>query len=216
MSSETTADIGESSKDSAIVSVERPKLHPDMSRPTTITSLPSTSQETDISNMSSLASQEIVPRKSIKPDEADQSSTSCEEEKEKEETYMEKIKSWLGFIKTFVESIFISATSSLNSLSRDYRFVAKRLSIEKKCLKKVIEIEELKGTTHDFITDQEWRKDVLAKLSKCSEEELEHIAKSDASEALTAWDHVDKVSTDGSVESSRFIRFELIGLLFSS
>ena len=203
VSSETT-DIGESSKDSAIVSVERPKLHPDMSRATTMTLVPSTSNSTDMSNVSTLDSQAIVPALSKDdPTKADISVPGhniIEEKDTSQETYMQKICSWMNFIKKFLQSILISATSSLNSVSRDYRFVAKRLAVEKKCLKKVIEIEEFKGNMHDFISDPNWKKSALSKLSRVTEETLENFVKSDSTNAIKQWNELDATTNEGFVK----------------
>lgn len=204
VSSETT-DIGESSKDSAIVSVERPKYHPDSSKPTTMTSIASTSQGTDISNMSTLSSRAQVASPSkdggdnLEATAPDQNLLEEQEEDMPQETYMQKICGWLDFIKNFFESILISATSSLNSVSRDYRFVAKRLSIEKKCLKKVIEIEESKGNIQDFISDQNWRKSALSKLSRVTEETLENFVKSSPKNAIKLWNQLDTTPNEGFV-----------------
>ncbi|OTF73595.1 hypothetical protein BLA29_008365, partial [Euroglyphus maynei] len=127
VSAEVT-DVGESSHDSPIVSVERIKRDPDSSRPTTMTSVPD-SQATDLSTMSSL-------------------------------------------------------------------ICTKRLAVEKKCLKKIIEIKELEGIQYDFIGDQIWKKNTLAKLSKLTEENLENVAKSDANDVLQVWSDLDVTSTD--------------------
>lgn len=194
MSAETT-DLGESSKDSAIVSVERPKYDPDMSKPTATTSL-ATSQGTDISNLPSLGSKgqasggkEVDSKlEMIAPDE---DLAEYELEEAVQETYMQKISSGFAFVRKFFESILISATSSLNSVSRDYRFVAKRLSVEKKCLKRVIEIEESKGNTHDFISDPAWRKSALSKLSRVNEEALENLVKCNPKKAIKQWNQLD-------------------------
>lgn len=201
VSAEATTDIGDSSKDSAIISVERPKYHPDMSKPTTMTSVPSTCQDTDISNMSSLVSRSSSKRKTSFNKDRDSRQMSDEkpllemdaEIDEIEKTYMEKITDWLIFFKTFLESIIISATSSLNSVSRDYRFVAKRLSVEKKCLKRIIEIKESDGVEYDFISDQNWRKSTLAKLSGFTEDNLENIAKAESALVLKTWNELDKL-----------------------
>lgn len=194
MVSAETTDIGESSKDSAIVSVERSKYDPDMSKPTATTSLATTSHGTDISNLPSLASRGQTLGKDadsklemIAPDQ----DLTLETEEVVQETYMQKISSGFAFVRKFFESILISATSSLNSVSRDYRFVAKRLSVEKKCLKRVIEIEELKGNTHDFISDPAWRKSALSKLSRVTEEALENLVKCNPKKAIKQWNQLD-------------------------
>ncbi|XP_027198178.2 piezo type mechanosensitive ion channel component isoform X2 [Dermatophagoides pteronyssinus] len=205
--SDEITDIGESSHDSPIISVERIKRNPDSSRPTTMTSVPD-SQATDFSAFSSLVcsvpahidqpipedQQQQQHQKTIKQES--EKSYSLESDEQQEPTYMEKIRSWFDFFKTFTESIFISSTSNLNAVSRDYRFVAKRLAVEKKCLKKIIEIKELDGIQYDFIGDQIWKKNTLAKLSKLTEKSLEDVAKSDANDVLRVWSDLDATSTD--------------------
>lgn len=208
------SDVGESSKDSAIISVERPKYNPDASLPTIETFIPRTSQDnTEISDtIASFSGTENVPDLAVK-DSAENSKVQTtkdiqlkvpvqpKEEKEpvEDETYVEKIKIWFDFIKKFTESVFISSTSNLNSVSRDYRFVAKRLAVEKKCLKKIIEIKELEGIKHDLISDQDWKKSTLTKLSKLTEEKLENVSKSDPQNVLPVWNDLDGTSIEGYV-----------------
>lgn len=212
IASAETSDVGESSKDSAIISVERPKYNPDASLPTMETFLPKTSQDnTDISEtITSFSGMENFPDLAAKDSNEFSKVQSTKdiqlkvpiqpkEEKEKveEETYLEKIKIWFDFIKKFTESVFISSTSNLNSVSRDYRFVAKRLAVEKKCLKKIIEIKELEGIKHDLISDQDWKKGTLTKLSKLTEEKLENVSKSGPQDVLPVWNELDGTSIEG-------------------
>jgi hypothetical protein len=75
------------------------------------------------------------------------------------------MKSWFQILILFIESALISATAKLNSLSRDYRYVARRLSVEKRYLKKLFEIEESNGSKYDFM-DTNWKKKTLAKISQ--------------------------------------------------
>lgn len=51
------------------------------------------------------------------------------------ETFVEKVKRWYAFFCEFMNSVLISTTAKLNAVSKDYRFVAKKLSKEKKLLK---------------------------------------------------------------------------------
>lgn len=197
VSAEVTADIGDSSRDAPIISIEREPVRSDDSKPTTMTSL--TSQATDISGLPSLKSK--VSGGSKKGDDIGVIDSSQEveisEEEKSQETYMEKIKGWLNFCRSFLESILISCISSLNSVSRDYRFVAKRLSVEKKALKRVIEIEESRSDHYDCISDQSWRKAALAKLSSVTEETLEKLIIAPARKAMRKWNKLAAVETGG-------------------
>ncbi|KAK8785710.1 hypothetical protein V5799_007925 [Amblyomma americanum] len=52
-----------------------------------------------------------------------------------EDTYAERIRSLLAFGWALVDSMLISATAKLNSVSRDYRYVARKLADEKRIVK---------------------------------------------------------------------------------
>jgi hypothetical protein len=170
VSAEATTDIGESSKDSAIVSLDRERIDPDASMPTTTTTLPSTSASHISSRPSSLPV--AIKDGSKPPDRGSGDEKGEEEEAASEEgvdhrkvSLLSKMKSWLQIVVLFIESALISATAKLNSLSRDYRYVARRLSVEKRYLKKFFEIEETNGSKYDFM-DTNWKKKTLAKISQ--------------------------------------------------
>lgn len=160
-----------------------------------------TSQATDISGLPSLKSKTSGGSKKSEDIVVADTSQEVEvsEEEKPQETYMEKIKGWLNFIRSFFESILISCISSLNSVSRDYRFVAKRLSVEKKALKRVIEIEESQSEHYDCIADQSWRKSALSKLSSVTEETLEKLVKAPARKAMRKWNKLAPAETGGGV-----------------
>jgi hypothetical protein len=169
VSAEITTDIGESSKDSAIVSLDREHIDPDASAPTTTTTLPSTSASHISSRPSSLP---VAVKDGSKPpdrgsgDEKDEEETPSEEGADhRKVSLLSKMKSWFQIVVLFIESALISATAKLNSLSRDYRYVARRLSVEKRYLKKLFEIEESNGSKYDFM-DTTWKKKTLAKISQ--------------------------------------------------
>lgn len=167
-----------------------------MSKATTITSLPSTSTGASTSKLSSLKSKTDL-QKEVQEDEPLELSSDEEEALINNETYMEKFKKLSKFLKEFIDSILISATSGLNSVSRDYRFVAKRLSIEKKCLKRIIEIEENKHQTVELLGDSSWRKSTLSKLSKVTEETLDIIFKSKPKKVMREWEKLDNNPDEG-------------------
>lgn len=52
-----------------------------------------------------------------------------------EDTYIERIRSLLAFGWALLDSMLISATAKLNSVSRDYRYVARKLADEKRIVK---------------------------------------------------------------------------------
>jgi len=168
VSAETTTDIGESSKDSAIVSLDRERLDPDASVPTTTTTLPSTSASHISSRPSSLP---VAIKDGSKPpdrdseDEAEEGDEYKERSDQRKVSLLTKMKNWFQIVVLFIESALISATAKLNTLSRDYRYVARRLSVEKRYLKKLFEIEESNGSTYDFM-DTNWKKRTLAKISQ--------------------------------------------------
>ncbi|GLG96580.1 Piezo-type mechanosensitive ion channel component [Gryllus bimaculatus] len=74
-----------------------------------------------------------------RPDEgegpSDQKSLGPEEEDEKSPNIWHKIATFLKFAWAFVESAMVSMTIYLNRFSRDYRYVRKVLTVEKKMLK---------------------------------------------------------------------------------
>ncbi|XP_055941202.1 piezo-type mechanosensitive ion channel component 2-like isoform X4 [Argiope bruennichi] len=132
-------DVEDSSQQSAIVSADRDATSqktshksPDpltitSSGPTMSLSMPSSASSTSASSPKEDTVAALSPQ--------DVKLLEDEKEKEKEETFVEKIKRWYGFFITFVNSVLISTTAKLNAVSKDYRFVARQLSKEKKLLK---------------------------------------------------------------------------------
>lgn len=135
-------DIEDSSQQSAIVSADRdaipsssqktPHKSPDpltitSSGPTMSLSLPSSAS----TSMSSPKEDTVAP---LSPQDI-KSIVDDDEEDVKEETFVEKVKRWYAFFCEFMSSVLISTTAKLNAVSKDYRFVAKKLSREKKLLK---------------------------------------------------------------------------------
>ncbi|XP_064467318.1 piezo-type mechanosensitive ion channel component 2-like isoform X2 [Ornithodoros turicata] len=122
-----TEDVGESSCLSPIVSADR-----SLSRTVSGASQPSKSsghQETEMPSTSVLVS----------PDDQDAEGTVTEGITEQspplEEGFMDKVRGYLTFALALMDSLLISATAKLNSVSRDYRYVAKRLAREKRGVK---------------------------------------------------------------------------------
>lgn len=148
-SPEQTLHVGDSSKDSAIVSIDRSEHKSSFSQRTR-KDLPSTTDQpqpsTSTGGTDPLAS---GSKKDGKDEDGGKSESGSEKGAEKPadgkrtETILFKIKKWLKIIKYFFMSCLISATVKLNEVSRDYRYVSRRLAVEKKALKCII---HLKGT----------------------------------------------------------------------
>ncbi|RWS08455.1 Piezo-type mechanosensitive ion channel component 2-like protein, partial [Dinothrombium tinctorium] len=163
-----STDVGDSSKDSAIVSVDRDVVDSDASAITTYTSVPSSIPEEEFIPSTSKASamDEISEKRLIS--DASQEVAADEETKtktsESSETILQKLKRWILIAALFLKSCIISATSQLNDVSRDYRYVSRRLAVEKKALKVLFEMEESEGVHYDIA----WKKETLQKISKAS------------------------------------------------
>ncbi|KAG8198468.1 hypothetical protein JTE90_022198 [Oedothorax gibbosus] len=132
-------DVEDSSQQSAIVSADRDgepssqKTSHKSPDPLTITSSGPTmtlSMPSSASSTSATSSKEDTVA-AISPQDA----KLVDEEPPKEETFVEKIKRWFEFFCEFMNSVLISTTAQLNTVSKDYRFVARQLSKEKKLLK---------------------------------------------------------------------------------
>ena len=195
MVSAETANLGESSRESAIISAERSKYDPDRSLPTMTTSLQSRPSTTNISGVSSLPSTSKLPASEMESKENDEEQKKDDKEnndsgpdgtEEPNETVLQKAKGWFEFFRSFFESILISLTSTLNSVSRDYRFVAKRLSTEKKCFKKILEIEESRGQDHGFISEK-----TKSKLSHVTEDMLHKLVDAQPDVAMQQWQELE-------------------------
>jgi len=167
-------DVGESSEDSAIVSAERERIDPDASAKTTITSLPSTSSSV-VTIKTSRRPSEFPGGDQVDGRQGDEEIDGEEEDEEQGDvearrmSVLTRVKGWTNILIMFLESCVISATVKLNSLSRDYRYVARRLSVEKRYLKNIFEIEgkEGEGKRYEFM-DATWKKATLAKISQVS------------------------------------------------
>ncbi|GFQ76286.1 piezo-type mechanosensitive ion channel component [Trichonephila clavata] len=133
-------DVEDSSQQSAIVSADRDAVastsqktshkSPDpltitSSGPTMSLSMPSSASSTSASS----------PKEDTVAALSPQDVKLLEEDEAKEETFVEKIKRWYAFFCEFMNSVLISTTAKLNAVSKDYRFVARQLSKEKKLLK---------------------------------------------------------------------------------
>lgn len=161
-------DLGESSEDSAIVSVDRIRTDPSASRQTTLTSIPSTSKSIPMPSTSSKrpSIQTIKDRESDKESRRRRDSTRSDKSREEKRklSVVSKIRYWGYVFLLFVKSCLISVTAKLNSVSRDYRYVARRLAVEKRALKVLLDIEESDGVRYD----SNWKKLTLAKISQAS------------------------------------------------
>lgn len=73
-----------------------------------------------------------------------------------------KILRGIQILGLFFKSSIISITAKLNNVSRDYRYVARRLAVEKKALKLLFEIEECDGTEFN----EEWKREFRDKVSQ--------------------------------------------------
>ena len=162
-------EVGDSSKDSAIVSVDREieEVDPDASQATSVTSVeassvrPTTSRR--VSSHHPGGCDAIDGIGASKPEDE----VSEEEEKDGEMTegsWWLKIINYFYIMCWFIESCVISATAKLNHVSRDYRYVSRRLAVEKRALKLLFEMEEMKGDNYD----QEWKKSTLEKISRAT------------------------------------------------
>ncbi|UXI19495.1 hypothetical protein NH340_JMT05437 [Sarcoptes scabiei] len=219
-------DIGESSKDSPIISVEREKIRADSSLPTSSTFLSASASQTLDKSLKDFEYQyddTLTSGYMRKPPTEHRDSPAFQDEKTikpVKSIHVKRIENWCDFIRKFTESIVISLTSTLNAVSRDYRFVAKRLTAEKKCLKKVIEVKESEGINYDFVADPVWKKSTLAKLSNLTEDKLEKVTKSDSNNVMSIWGadettcisksnrHIYMVSLDSKyIDTSIYIHF---------
>lgn len=61
--------------------------------------------------------------------------TLSEETDEPQPPWKEKLITFLKFLWAFIDSLMVSITNTLNKFSRDYRYVMRTLSVEKKQLK---------------------------------------------------------------------------------
>lgn len=135
--SEEVDDVGDSSQLSPIVSVDRSPVSRTVSgssRGHHDTAVPSTSSFSRHPSTQTGARQFSVEDHDTVCMESGERDSYLDDEPP-EEDFEAKVKRWLEFLGAFIESVFISATAKLNAISKDYRFVARQLSFEKKKLK---------------------------------------------------------------------------------
>jgi len=171
---EDSVDVDESSKDSAIVSVDRVKHTTDSSLTTQYSTLPPTDNTTESSQALGL-SREGKKRKSFKrfgksklKGQEDQSETEFDL---KNVSIWQKLDWWLKVIAGFCISCIISATAKLNVVSRDYRYVSRRLLVEKKALK---DLFQKKSESQSNFNWKKQSQEMLAQLYT-SNDYLEHF-----------------------------------------
>ena len=169
--SEYTTDIGESSKDSAIISVDREQsepVDPDASMVTIITTVPFT--EVPSEKPSTSKSEDIADDFSKKKKKSDDDHEEADHEEDEEDapkikiSFWVRILHWFTIVCWFFESLVISMTAKLNHVSRDYRYVSRRLAVEKRALKLMFEIEESEGVNYGT----EWKRTTLEKISRAT------------------------------------------------
>uniref|UniRef100_T1KNY9 Uncharacterized protein n=1 Tax=Tetranychus urticae TaxID=32264 RepID=T1KNY9_TETUR len=172
---EDKTDVGESSKDSAIISVDRePEIDRESSLTTQFSSLPPTSTipESPESEGSSTLAVDSESDELIKDDDKfEETESEVASDDGQCESIIRKIEWWCKLTVLFFKSLVISLTSKLNSLSRDYRFVSRRLEIERKALKRLI-IDD------DYDRDHDLQRETLELISKASYTDLNRISNS--------------------------------------
>lgn len=127
--------MGESSRDSAIISVDREiEAEPSSSATTEISYLPST-VDPHIAECTSEEGSSTIPAES-KPGSGEASQRKKSEGQSTSlTTIIQKMVKWSKIAALFFKSCIISATAKLNAVSRDYRYVSRRLKIEIRALK---------------------------------------------------------------------------------
>ena len=175
VSDEFDLDVGESSKDSAIVSVDREKEEiqdVDASMVTIITTIPtestqkpSGSRKVSREDGEAGGSGDGSDKKSEDgQDEKGEGAGEDEKGKDGQISFWVRIIHWFTIMCWFVESCVISSTAKLNHVSRDYRYVSRRLAVEKRALKLLFEMEESGGINYD----SEWKRTTLEKISRAT------------------------------------------------
>ncbi|XP_067135532.1 piezo-type mechanosensitive ion channel component 2-like isoform X2 [Centruroides vittatus] len=203
--SEEVDDVGDSSQLSPIVSVDRSPVSRTVSgssRHQGSEYSPRDHQDTAVPSTSSFSRHPSVQTKTRQCSVEDHG-TVCMESGEKdsylddepiEEDFESKLKRWLEFLGAFIESVFISATAKLNSISKDYRFVARQLSFEKKKLKEKfqqdfqLDAENLSNKdaalTIEPIPKENNKLEIKIKLQKGSQDLAQSVELLDACDAL--------------------------------
>lgn len=156
-----------------------------MSVRTVVTSMPTTSTRADESSRVQSITVVTVPPlpppgqdahqphrgDSLEDGDEDGEEKEAEAEESKGPSIWQKLINWFTIICLFIESCVISATAKLNHVSRDYRYVSRRLAVEKRALKLLFEMEEAEGISYD--TD--WKKSTLEKISKASVPQVKRV-----------------------------------------
>ncbi|XP_023235302.1 piezo-type mechanosensitive ion channel component 2-like [Centruroides sculpturatus] len=203
--SEEVDDVGDSSQLSPIVSVDRSPVSRTVSgssRHQGSEYSPRDHHDTAVPSTSSFSRHPSVQTKTRQCSVEDHG-TVCMESGEKdsylddepiEEDFESKLKRWLEFLGAFIESVFISATAKLNSISKDYRFVARQLSFEKKKLKEKfqqdfqLDAENLSNKdaalTSEPISKENNKLEIKIKLQKGSQDLAQSVELLDACDAL--------------------------------
>ncbi|XP_040063839.2 piezo-type mechanosensitive ion channel component 2 isoform X4 [Ixodes scapularis] len=142
--SEEADDMNDSSGLSPIVSMDRLPLSRTVSgasqpskssskQPATSSDLPSMSAEEDKTGVPEELHTEHIDPPTEQP--AEELQQQLEEQPPAEDTLLEKVVNLLAFSWALLDSMLISATAKLNSVSRDYRYVARKLADEKRIVK---------------------------------------------------------------------------------
>lgn len=165
-------DIGESSKDSAIISVDREEEEiqdVDASMVTIVTTIPtestqkpSGSRKVSREEGESGGSGDGSDKKSEGVDGTGEDAEG--DGRDNQISIWVKVIHWFTIMCWFIESCVISATAKLNHVSRDYRYVSRRLAVEKRALKLLFEMEETGGINYD----SEWKRTTLEKISRAT------------------------------------------------
>ncbi|EEC14193.1 conserved hypothetical protein, partial [Ixodes scapularis] len=102
-------------------------------QPATSSDLPSMSAEEDKTGVPEELHTEHIDPPTEQP--AEELQQQLEEQPPAEDTLLEKVVNLLAFSWALLDSMLISATAKLNSVSRDYRYVARKLADEKRIVK---------------------------------------------------------------------------------
>ncbi|XP_074605434.1 piezo type mechanosensitive ion channel component isoform X7 [Brevipalpus obovatus] len=218
---EESTEMGESSKDSAIISVDREISEPpSTSGPTQMSSLPSTSEHPEMAEDEGSSTISAGTRAAMSEKESERlAELKGETDVGFWTSLVQKLIWWSKMFAVFFTSCVISLTAKLNTISRDYRYVSRRLNIEKIALKKYFQDEVI--TSWD--KDGEKTREALERISKSNLEEftksgqmirpssskqLDQSLELKAGERFQRTQSDDKVVTpDAYLDSNFFVRF---------
>ena len=169
-----------------MVSVDRVReyIDPDLSQQTVITSMPTTSKASSSKGLPTFkvheqSDEQNLPSKDVSLEEPTAVKEEAVEEEQGSISFWQKIIHWFTIVCLFIESCVISATAKLNHVSRDYRYVSRRLAVEKRALKLLFEMEEAEGVNYD----SDWKKSTLEKISKASVPQVKRVDSVDSFKA---------------------------------